>query len=119
MDATQALEVNRILLATMAGAMVIFAGALYAAVFAIGRMTAKASLVRLSYLFYGVLVVSVLVLARSLEFSGVWNALVVVLLVSYLVAPQLIWRLCEGTHPANGEDPANDPTAGTSGGSTP
>lgn len=98
MDAAEALEVNRILLATMAGAMVILAGALYAAVFAIGKMADKAGMVKLSYIFYGVLVVSVLVLARSLEFSGVWNLLTVVLLVGYFISPHAIWKLCEGTH---------------------
>jgi hypothetical protein len=38
MDASQAVEVNSIMLATMAGAMVVLSGALYAAVFAIGRL---------------------------------------------------------------------------------
>jgi len=98
MDAAQALEVNRILLATMAGALVVLAGALYAAVYAIGKMAENQNLTRLSYLFYAVLIVGVLILARSLEFSGVWNALAVILLVAYYLAPQAIWRLCVGTH---------------------
>ena len=92
------MQVNSIMLATMAGAMVVLAGALYAAVFAIGRLAENNNLVRLSYLFYGVLVVSVLVLARTLNFSGLWNGLVVMLLVAYLIAPQAIWKLCVGTH---------------------
>jgi len=94
----EAVEVNSILLATMAGAMVILAGALYAAVYAIGKISGSAGLVKLSYLFYGVLVVSVLVLARTLNFSGFWNAITVVMLVGYLLAPQGIWKLCVGTH---------------------
>ncbi len=98
MDAVQALEVNRILLATMAGALVVLAGALYAAVYAISKMASNRNLTRLSYLFYAVLVVGVLILARSLDFSGVWNALAVLLLVGYYLAPQAIWRLCVGTH---------------------
>ena len=61
-------------------------------------MSSKPGLVRLSYLFYGVLVVAVLVLARSLEFAGPWNLLTVTLLVAYLFAPQLIWKLCVTTH---------------------
>lgn len=100
MDATQAVEVNSILLAVMAGAMVVLAGGLYAAVFAIGRLSSRESLVRLSYLFYLFLAVSVLVLARSLNFSGIWQWLTILLLVGYLFAPQLIWRLCVGTHQA-------------------
>ena len=98
MDPVQGVAVNSILLGTMAGAMVVLAGALYAAVYAIGKITENVALVRLSYLFYGVLVVSVLVLARTLNFSGLWNGLVVMLLVAYLIAPQAIWKLCVGTH---------------------
>lgn len=103
MEATQALEVNSILLATMAGALVVLAGALYAAVYAIGRLAGNPALIKLSYLFYLVLVVSVLVLARTLNFSGIWNVVTVVMLVGYLLAPQGIWRLCVATH-AGGED---------------
>jgi hypothetical protein len=98
MDAVEAVAVNSIMLATMAGAMVVFAGALYAAVYAIGKLSDSVSLVRLSYLFYGVLVVSVLVLARTLNFSGIWNWVAAVMLAGYLLAPQGIWRLCVGTH---------------------
>jgi hypothetical protein len=102
MDAAQALEVNRILLSTMAAALVVLAGALYAAVYAIGKMADNRGLVRLSYLFYAVLVVGVLILARSLEFSGVWNVLAVVLMIAYYLAPHAIWRLCVGTHADGG-----------------
>jgi len=98
MDAGQAAEVNSIMLATMSGAMVVLAGALYAAVYAIGKLSDSTSLVRLSYLFYGVLVVSVLVLARTLNFSGIWNWVAAVMLAGYLLAPQGIWKLCVGTH---------------------
>jgi len=87
------------MLAAMAGAMVVLAGALYAAVYVIGRLAENPALVRLSYLFYAVLVVSVLVLARTLNFSGFWNAVTAVMLVGYLLAPQGIWKLCVGTHP--------------------
>jgi len=98
MDATQATAVNGILLATMAGALVVLAGALYAAVFAIGKLFDKPVLVRLSYLFYAVLVVAVLVLDRTLGFSGPWDLIVVVMLAGYLFAPQAIWKLCVVTH---------------------
>ena len=98
MDATQATAVNGILLATMAGALVVLAGALYAAVFAIGKLFDNPALVKLSYLFYAVLVVAVLVLDRTLGFSGAWQLLVVVMLAGYLFAPQIIWHLCVATH---------------------
>lgn len=98
MDTAQAVVVNSILLATMAGAMVVLAGALYAAVFAIGKFSDNPALVKLSYLFYAVLFVSTLVLARTLDFSGVWNGVAAVMLIGYLIAPQAIWKLCVGTH---------------------
>lgn len=98
MDAAQATAVNGILLATMAGALVVLAGALYAAVFAIGKLFDNPALVKLSYLFYAVLVVAVLVLDRTLGFSGPWDLIVVVMLAGYLFAPQAIWKLCVVTH---------------------
>jgi hypothetical protein len=98
MDATQATAVNGILLATMAGALVVLAGALYAGVFAIGKIFNSPSLVKLSYLFYAVLVVAVLVLDRTLGFTGAWDLIIVAMLAGYLFAPQAIWKLCEGTH---------------------
>ena len=98
MSTAQAFQVESILLATMAGAMIVLAGALYAAVYSIGRISSNHVLVKLSYLFYAVLVVSTLVLARTLNFAGFWNWVVVVMLVGYLIAPQAIWRLCVATH---------------------
>jgi len=98
METFQAVEASRIMLATMAGAMVVLAGALYAAVYAIGKLSNSVSLVRLSYLFYGLLAVSVLVLARSLEFSGLWLGLSACMLAGYFLAPKAIWKLCVGTH---------------------
>ena len=103
MNSGQLGEVSSIMLAAMAGAMVVFAGALYAVVFAIGKATENPNLVKLSYLFYGVLVVSVLVLARSLNFSGVWIWVAVTMLIGYLLAPHGIWTLCVGTHISNHE----------------
>jgi hypothetical protein len=112
MDATQATAVNGILLATMAGALVVLAGALYAAVFAIGKLFDNPALVKLSYLFYAVLVVAVLVLDRTLGFSGAWDLLIVVMLAGYLFAPQAIWKLCVATHPVDAIDEREPQSAG-------
>ena len=98
MGTGEEIAVSSLMLAAMSGAMVVFAGALYAVVFAIGKVTEKPTLIRLSYLFYGVLVVSVLVLARSLDFSGVWIWVAATMLLGYLIAPHGIWLLCVGTH---------------------
>ena len=109
MGAGQLGEVNSLLLGTMAGAMVVFSGALYAVVLSIGKTIGNPTLVRLSYLFYGVLTVSVLVLARTLEFSGVWNWVAATMLVGYLLAPHGIWALCVGTHLSAHESGDNSP----------
>lgn len=98
MESVQPVELSSFMLAVIAGAMVVLCGALYAVAFAIGKLTGLAWLVRLSYLFYGLLAVSVMVLTRSLQFSGAWELLTLFLLVGYLVAPQLIWHLCGATH---------------------
>ncbi len=98
MEAVQAAEAGSIMLATMAGAMIVLAGALYAGAFAISKLTGNSHIGTVSYLFYAILLVSVLVLARTLNFSGFWNWVAGVMLLGYFLAPQAIWRLCVSTH---------------------
>jgi hypothetical protein len=42
--------------------------------------------------------VTVYVLATSLQLGGIWNILMVLMLVAYFLAPRMIWRLTEATH---------------------
>lgn len=93
-----------IMKAVIAGAMVVLAGAGYALLFALGKITRSALQATAAYLSYGVLVASVLVLAQALHLNGFWQVLVAVMLVGYLLAPHAIWHLCVGTHDNEGRD---------------
>lgn len=93
--------VNDILIAVMAGALVVLFGALYATAFAFARLYRKRALMLVGYGFFMLLAVCVFVLSSALHLDGLWTLLVVVLLVGYLTAPQLIWRLTRATHDHN------------------
>ncbi len=83
-----------------AGAAVILCGALYALLFAWGRVRRDARFLAAAYTSYLGLVAAVLALAQTthLFHSLFWSGIVVLMLVGYLLAPQGIWRLCVGTH---------------------
>jgi len=91
-------------------AMVIVFGALYALLFAYGRVKALPRIMPLAYLAYLGLAVSVFTLAdaANLLHSTFWTAIVALMLVGYLVAPHAIWHLCVATH-AGEEDAASKP----------
>ncbi|MEZ5562826.1 MAG: hypothetical protein R3F27_07730 [Gammaproteobacteria bacterium] len=84
--------------AVIAGALVVVFGAVYAACFAFGRLFSSVILMRVAYGCFGLLMVTVYVLATSLQLGGIWNVLMVLLLVAYFVAPRMIWRLTAATH---------------------
>jgi len=87
-----------IMIAAMAGAMVIMFGAGYAFAFAMGRLNKKRSLIGVAYGMYVCLAVCVFVLAYALNLNGSWWAVTITMLVGYLLAPQAIWKLSVGTH---------------------
>ena len=113
MGAVEPVGLNDLLIAVMAGALVVLFGALYALTFAFGRLYGKVSLVLLAYGFFALLAACVFVLASALHLNGFWEMLVVVLLVGYLVAPRLIWRLSLATHQCD-ETVSTGPAAGRS-----
>ncbi len=90
--------VENIMQAVIAGAVVIMMGALYAGLFAFGRLRGSRWLLLLSMLAYAGLAASVLVLAQALHLNGYWRWLVGAMLLGYLLAPAGIWWLCVGTH---------------------
>jgi len=92
-------ELDDILISAMAGAMVVLFGALYALVFALGRLNGSKTLTVLAYTFYALLAVAALVLADKLRLTGIWQTVTAVILTGYLLAPHAIWKLCVGTHP--------------------
>jgi hypothetical protein len=92
-------EIDDILISVIAGALVVLFGALYALLFAIGRLSGNTSLTRLSYVFFVMLAGAALVLADALHLTGSWQMVTAVILGGYLFAPHGIWKLCVGTHP--------------------
>ena len=84
--------------AVIAGALVVVFGAVYAACFAFGRLFSSLILMRVAYGCFALLMVTVYVLATSLQLGGIWNILMVLMLVAYFLAPRMIWRLTEATH---------------------
>jgi len=100
-------ELQDLLIAVIAGALVVLSGALYAFCFALARLRQRRWLMHLAYAAYALLAVMVGLLARALHLNGFWLWLVAAMLIGYLLAPHGIWRLCVGTHPAepNPESP--------------
>jgi hypothetical protein len=84
--------------AVIAGALVVVFGAVYAACFAFGRLFNNLILMRVAYICFTLLIATVYVLSTSLQLSGIWNLLMVVMLIAYFIAPRMIWRLTEATH---------------------
>ena len=95
--------VGDLLVAAIAGALVVLCGAFYAALFAFARLYQRRDLTLVAYVFFGALVVCVLVLADALRLSGVWALLAALLLAVYLIAPHLIWKLSVATHDEAGD----------------
>jgi heme A synthase len=89
---------QHIMVAAMAGALVILFGAFYALFFALSRLRERPALMLWAYVAYGLLAAAVAVLAFTLNLGGAWQAVVAVMLIGYFVAPRLIWQLCAGTH---------------------
>ena len=96
---------QHIMIAVIAGASTILTGALYAGLFAWGKLRRRPAILGFAYLAYAALVGCVLVLAYTLNLTGPWAALVVTLLAGYLLAPHGIWHLCVGTHSQEREPP--------------
>jgi hypothetical protein len=82
----------------IAAALVVVFGAGYAASYAWARLRGRADLLWWAYGCYGLLVLAVAKLAQVNHLNDAWQALVLMMLVGYLLAPHAIWRLCAGTH---------------------
>jgi hypothetical protein len=91
-------ELQDFFLSFFSAAMVILAGALYALLFTLGKQRGSVPLLALAYAAYGLLAVSVLLLARVLHLEGFWQVVTFFMLIGYLLAPHGIWRLCVSTY---------------------
>ncbi len=94
----ETMGIENMILGTMAGAVVVLAGALYALFFALGRLQMSSAFSMASLISYGLLVAAVYVLVINLKLSGFWIAVAATMLVGYFLAPRAIWHLCVGTH---------------------
>ncbi len=96
--AVEPVAAGHIMIATMAGAMVILFGASYALLFAFSRIKSYPKLMIGAYLAYLLFAASVATMAYTLNLHGFWYLIVAVMLIGYLLAPHGIWHLCVGTH---------------------
>ena len=103
MTAADPLQAQEIMLATLAGGLIVMFGALYAMLFALARLR-HPSLLSFAYTAYALFAVCAVVLAHALHLEGQWVLLILVMLVGYLLAPHGIWHLCVGTHPETGSE---------------
>ncbi len=87
-----------LLIGALSGALIVVSGALYALLFALGKLHASRISMYGAYLAYGALIGFSLLLLRALDLAGLWVVVVIVMLAGYFVAPKAIWHLCLGTH---------------------
>ena len=93
--------IQDILVAVIAGALVVLFGALYAFTFALAKLNKKRWLTWMAGISFAGLGASVLVLAQALNMNGHWQIVTATMLIGYLLAPQAIWMLSVGTHQAS------------------
>jgi len=91
-------EMQNFFAAFFSGALVIVFGAVYALLLTWGRLKDSRGFVLAAYAVYALLAASVLVLSETMNFSGFWNVLTVLMLLGYLLAPHGIWLLSRDTH---------------------
>ena len=94
----EALGLPELLAAGLAGAAVVSFGGLYALFLAWGLMRRNRLYRGLACASFLMLALAFAVLSEALRLDRLWNAAIVFLLVAYLVAPYLIWRLTAATH---------------------
>jgi Ca2+/Na+ antiporter len=95
---TEAVHAQQIMLAAMAGALIVVFGAAHAFFLALAKLRRSRIHLRLSYAAYGAFVVMTMILAWTLHLTGFWFLVVIVMLLGYLLAPYGIWHLSVATH---------------------
>lgn len=91
---------DAIMRAVASGAGVVLCGSCYALFLGVAYYSDKRRWLFPAYFSYAGLILSVVILAHALNFTGYWWYLVATMLVGYLLAPHAIWHLCVGTHQA-------------------
>lgn len=111
-------SLDNLMLAAIAGAMVIVCGAMYAGLFALGKKLDRPAFMAGAYAGYAGLLASVVVLTRTLNLDGAWQVVSAVMVVGYFVAPRLIWHLCTGTHVSEADGRTRPPAGAFTEGGT-
>jgi hypothetical protein len=99
----QPVDLEDFFIAFFSAAMVLVSGALYALLFAYAKVHARPRLMPYAYGAYALLVVSVVLLARAMHWSGLWILVAVLMVAGYLLAPHIIYRLSVATHASEHE----------------
>jgi hypothetical protein len=84
--------------AAFAAGGVVFGAALYAIFYAIGKRTRNGVMTAIALVGYTGMAICVGVLSVALDFRGAWLLLTACLLLGYLIAPPLLWRLTVAMH---------------------
>jgi hypothetical protein len=92
------LTANELLVAGLAGAVIVLCGGLYALFLALSLMHGRFRDRVLAYLNFSLLLVAFIVLAKSLHMNALWHAVIMFLMLAYLISPYLIWKLTKATH---------------------
>ena len=108
-----------LMLGALSGASVVMFGALYALLFAWGRLHRQPAVLRSSYAAFCALALATFLLVSALGLADFWRLVIGVMLFGYLIAPHLIWQLCVATHESRpgDEGPSANEVPGRPGGS--
>ncbi|MEZ5557107.1 MAG: hypothetical protein R3E86_00960 [Pseudomonadales bacterium] len=92
------MELRDLFVGTMAGAAVVLMGAFYALFYALGKLNAHRLSLAASFFSCLGLVAATIVLTDALQLRGFWLLVPAAMVVGYLVAPMVIWRLSVDIH---------------------
>jgi hypothetical protein len=90
--------IDFLLQAVVSAALIVLFGTGYAAAYAWFRLSSQRYILLLACCCYFLLVAATLNLAVVCHLAGLWQALVGLMLLGYLLAPHCIWRLYIRTH---------------------
>ena len=85
-------------LSFFSAAMIIFSGAVYAALFAWAKISARRPIYLYAWLAYAFLLVCVAIFSIVNHLTGYWMLLSFAMAIGYAFMPQAIWHLCVATH---------------------
>lgn len=97
-------EIADFFLSFFTAAMIVLLAALYAALFAWGKIQGDRRFLYGAALSYAALLACVQAFGKINHFEGVWQILTLLMAFGYAVMPYLVWRLCVSTHSDHSEN---------------